>query len=210
MTLSTQFYTLISMIGAGIYLGAAFDTYNRFLNRPRRKNWIALFNDIFFWLFQGLIIFYVLFLVNKGELRFYIFLALLCGFACYQSLLKTLYLRLLEFVISIITAIYKFLVNVFIALIYRPAKALIFFLVSLLIFCCKGILALAKYGLKFLLLILGLLFKPVKGFFILLWKLLPENVKKFFIIIFNKIEGFFKIAKNNIIIPIVRLFKRKK
>ncbi len=48
--------------------------------------------------------FYVLLLVNEAELRIYVFLALLCGFAAYQSMLKAIYMRLLNFLIYIFCA----------------------------------------------------------------------------------------------------------
>ncbi|WP_371931952.1 spore cortex biosynthesis protein YabQ [Mesobacillus subterraneus] len=96
MTLSTQFLTMLAMIWMGTLFGASLDTHNRFLKRSKRKSWIVFINDILFWVFQGLSIFYVLFSVNMGELRFYIFLALLCGFAAYQSLFKNMYLKVLE------------------------------------------------------------------------------------------------------------------
>ena len=41
MTLTTQFYTLLAMIGMGSCYGAALDTYNRFLKRTERKRWIV-------------------------------------------------------------------------------------------------------------------------------------------------------------------------
>ena len=78
MSLTTQLATMLAMIGMGSWLGAALDTYNRFLQRQDRTHWIVLINDILFWIVQGLIIFYVLLLVNEGELRFYIFLSILC------------------------------------------------------------------------------------------------------------------------------------
>src|SRR5262245_25191931 len=98
MTLSTQFLSMLSMIGMGSLFGMMFDTYQRFLNRPKRNHWIVFFNDLLFWIIQALLIFYILFLVNNGELRFYIFIAILCGFAAYQSLLKGTYLKLLEII----------------------------------------------------------------------------------------------------------------
>ena len=52
MTLSTQFMTMLSMIGMGTLFGAMFDTYQRFLNRPKRKQWIVFFNDLLFWIFK--------------------------------------------------------------------------------------------------------------------------------------------------------------
>src|SRR6476659_5920333 len=109
MTLSTQFLTMISMIGMGSLFGAMFDTYQRFLKRPKQKAWIVFINDLLFWMIQALLIFYTLFLVNNGELRFYIFIALVCGFAAYQSLFKGLYLSLLETIIRSIIGLYRFL-----------------------------------------------------------------------------------------------------
>ena len=102
MTLTTQFYTLVAMIGMGSFYGAALDTYNRFLKRSERKRWIVFIHDILFWVIEGLLIFYVLFLVNEGEFRFYLFLALLCGFAAYQALFKKMYQNSLELVIRIV------------------------------------------------------------------------------------------------------------
>ena len=125
MTLSTQFLTMLSMIGMGSLFGAMLDTYQRFLKRPKRKSWIVFFNDLLFWIIQALIIFYTLFLVNNGELRFYIFLALLCGFAAYQSLFKGLILKLLEMVIQSVISIYRFIERPFQFLIYKPVLGLI-------------------------------------------------------------------------------------
>ena len=62
MTLSTQFLTMLSMIGMGSLFGAMLDTYQRFLNRPKRNHWIVFFNDLLFWVIQALLIFYTLFL----------------------------------------------------------------------------------------------------------------------------------------------------
>ena len=75
MTLSTQFMTMLAMIGMGIFFGAGLDTYNRFLKRRKRKSWLVFINDVLFWILQGLFIFFILFRVNQGELRFYIFIA---------------------------------------------------------------------------------------------------------------------------------------
>lgn len=72
-----------------------------FLKRQERKRWLVFIHDILFWVVQALFVFYVLLLVNEAELRIYVFLALLCGFAAYQSLLKALYMRLLNFLIYI-------------------------------------------------------------------------------------------------------------
>lgn len=209
MTLSTQFMTMIAMIGMGSYFGASLDTYNRFLQRSKRKTWIVFCNDILFWLMQGLSIFYVLFIVNKGELRVYIFLALFCGFAAYQSLFKKAYLRLLEIVISMVISIYQFLVKVFRNVIYKPIYSLILMLISITIMLGKGLLALAKGILKVLLFILRVILKPVEWLGYLFWNLLPKRIKKLVEKLYNKIAGFFHKTKNTIIKIISQWKKRK-
>lgn len=199
MTLSTQFMTMLTMIGMGSYFGASLDTYNRFLQRSKRNSWIVFCNDILFWLYQGLSIFYVLFLVNKGELRFYIFLALLCGFAAYQSLLKKGYLRLLEIVISMMISIYQFLRKAFHVMIYKPIYSLILFFISIAIMMAKGLLALARGILKILLFVIKVLLKPFEWIVFIFWNILPKKIKKMLEKLYNNGAGLFYRIKNYLI-----------
>ncbi|PLR78928.1 spore cortex biosynthesis protein YabQ [Bacillus sp. V3-13] len=198
MTLSTQFVTMLTMIGMGSLFGACLDTYNRFLHRPARKRWIVFINDILFWLLQGLVIFYVLYLVNQGEIRFYIFIALLCGFAAYQSLLKKLYLKLLDMAIRVVIAVYKTLVKSIELLMIRPLKSLLTLLISIVLLLARGVFSLAKLGLSILLFIAKVFWQPFKLLFLFVWKLLPKSVKKFVEKLYNNLKGFFVRIKNYI------------
>lgn len=209
MTLSTQFLTMLAMVGMGSCFGAALDTYNRFLQRSKRKSWIVFFNDVLFWLLQGLIIFYVLFLVNKGELRFYIFIALLCGFAAYQSLLKGSYLRLLEIVVNMIISIYQFTLKTFNLLIYRPVYSLIVTLISLIVLLGKGILGLLRIIYKILFFILKVLLTPFKWLGQFIWYLLPKKIKKIVEKLYNKMAGYLRQIKKLINSTISKWKKRE-
>jgi spore cortex biosynthesis protein YabQ len=162
MSLTVQFYTMLSMVGMGSLFGVMFDTYQRFLNRPNRKSWIVFFNDVLFWIIQALLIFYVLFLMNNGEIRFYIFIALLCGFAAYQSLIKSIYLRILEMAILTVISVWRFLKRTFQMVIYQPIVGLIHFLIMIILFLGRGLLSLVKFTFKVLLFV-------VKNF--ILWPL---------------------------------------
>ncbi len=209
MTLTTQFMTMLAMIGMGSVFGAALDTYNRFLMRTKRKSWIVFINDILFWLLQGLAIFYILFLVNKGELRFYIFVALLCGFAAYQSLFKKVYLRVLEISIRMAISIYRFLVKAFTLVIYRPIQGLITALIAVSVMLGKGIYSLLKVILKVLWLTVKVGFMPVKWLLSLLWKLLPKNIKKSVEKLYNKLAGYLQQTKNYVLKWISKWKKHK-
>jgi spore cortex biosynthesis protein YabQ len=209
MTLTTQFMTMLAMIGMGSVFGAALDTYNRFLKRTKRKSWIIFINDILFWLLQGLAIFYILFLVNKGELRFYIFVALLCGFAAYQSLFKKMYLRVLEISIRMAISIYRFLVKAFTLVIYKPFQGLITALIAITVMLGKGLYSLLKIVLRVIWFTLKVIFLPVKWILSLLWKLLPKNIKKSVEKLYNKLAGYLQQIKNYVLKWISKWKKHK-
>jgi spore cortex biosynthesis protein YabQ len=199
MTLSTQFLTMLSMIGMGALFGVMFDTYQRFLHRPKRKQWFVFFNDILFWSIQALIIFYVLFQVNKGEIRLYIFIALLCGFATYQSLFKHIYLRLLEIVISTVIWIINFMKKTFIFIIYKPVRGLIKLAIFIILLLGRGLFTLVKFIFKVLILCIKLILKPIGKILLILWKLLPKGIKKNVEKFYNGTAGNFKRVKNYLI-----------
>ncbi|MGJ3197044.1 spore cortex biosynthesis protein YabQ [Peribacillus frigoritolerans] len=198
MTLTIQFYTLLAMIGMGSGFGAALDTYSRFLNRSERKRWIVFIHDFLFWIIQGLLIFYVLFLVNEGEFRLYLFLALLCGFSAYQALFKGFYQRFLEFLIILVIKLARFIANSVHMLIFLPIKWVMVSILAIIIGIGKFVLALLKWAGKILLFILNIFWRPLKWILTYIWNLLPvfvtKNVGKFY----NKGKGILLKIKNSI------------
>lgn len=196
MTLSTQFLTMVSMIGMGALFGMMLETYQRFLHRSKRKFWLIFINDVLFWAIQALLVFYILFLINKGEIRFYIFLALLCGFAAYQSLLKRSFLRILEKCISSFISVYRFMKKVGSLLLYKPVRGLIQLVIFIIKFFGKGLIALVKFLFKVLLLFIGLILSLLGKILLLFWKLLPKGIKNFVEKLYNKLAGNFEGIKN--------------
>jgi spore cortex biosynthesis protein YabQ len=209
MTLSTQFLTMLSMIGMGSLFGAMLDTYQRFLKRPKRKSIIVFINDLFFWIIQALIIFYTLFQVNNGELRFYIFLALLCGFAAYQSLFKGLYLKFLEMVIQLVISVYKFIKKTYLLLIYKPVIWLIQLVISIILLLGRGLYTLVKFILKVVLFCVKLILTPIQKIILIFWNLLPKGLKKNVEKLYNKTAGNFKGIKEYIVKWIMKWKKPK-
>ncbi|CAM4376085.1 spore cortex biosynthesis protein [Bacillus manliponensis] len=195
MSLTLQLYTMLAMIGMGAWLGAALDTYHRFLKRAERKRWLVFIHDILFWVVQALLVFYVLLRVNEAELRIYVFLALLCGFAAYQSLLKVLYKRILEFIIYICVQTIQFFVRLFQLLIVKPIILIIQMVIAFIFLIFRMLLSIGKglWNVFFaILLFVGkLFFVPVRFLSLLIWKLLPKRVKIFII----RYAGFFAHIK---------------
>ena len=165
MTLTVQLETMLSMVGMGIWLGAAIDTYGRFTQERRSFHWLTAVNDMLFWLAQGLIVFFVLLHVNQGDLRFYIILAILCGFAAYRALFQRQYQILLERVIQFSISLYRFFRSVFLTLIYHPIKSLLKLLYSLCMMVITSLISIFIF--------LGKVFyRPLKWLALVLYKLL--------------------------------------
>lgn len=192
MTLSTQFITMLTMVGMGVFFGISLDTYQYFLKRTERKRLVVFFHDLLFWFFQALLIFYVLFLVNQGEVRVYLILALLLGFTIYKSLFQSLYLRLLKILISTIVQTANFIAKLVIQVIYKPIRMLLLFIVSILIFLLKGLKTLVRFVLRVLRFIIKSVFLPIKWLLSLIWLILPNKVKIFVEKFYGYLAGYYR------------------
>lgn len=197
MSLSVQFYTMLAMIAMGSFFGGTLDTYNRFLQRRNRKRWVVFVHDVFFWLFQSLLLFYVLFLVNAGEVRFYIFIALLCGFAAYQALFKNGYLKLLEWCIQAACRTGRFTAGMFRLLVFRPAKGFVLLLFALFLGAGRLLYTIVKMMAKMVIWILKTGLKPFSALGVFLWRINPLRAS--FDRFFMKTAGFWKTIQNKFI-----------
>jgi spore cortex biosynthesis protein YabQ len=125
MTLFEQFSTMIAMVIMGIWFGVSLSTYSRFVRPKKKWNWIMIATDILFWIVQGLLVFYVLLYVNQGEIRVYIFFALLLGYAAYKALLQTLYEWFLELLIKIISYVFNICKQILNYILIQPTLGLL-------------------------------------------------------------------------------------
>jgi spore cortex biosynthesis protein YabQ len=191
MTLTVQFQTMLSMVFMGIWIGMAVDTYSRFIHEKRKWHWLHFLNDLLFWLVQALLVFYVLLHVNQAEIRFYIFIALICGYAAYRALFETIYKRVLEWFVSAVVSLFRFLFNLFNSLLVMPIKWLIMIITGILLYVLKILQRIAIVLLK-------ILFSPFKWIGRLVWRFIPKqkwyNLKEKYL----KVAGFFNSVKNKV------------
>jgi spore cortex biosynthesis protein YabQ len=187
MTLTVQFNTMISMVIMGIVLGMSLDTYSRLIPAQNHWYWIRFINDTLFWIIQGLLVFWALLEVNQGEIRFYIFLALLCGFAAYKSLLESYYKKLLEYFITMIIRCYYMVKKTTEVLVIRPIRALL----KLLLYSVKIILGII---LTIIVYISRIILYPFKWLGLVIWSKIPVKI----ITKFKFLAGLFKKMKNTV------------
>lgn len=187
MSLTVQLQTMLAMVAMGGWLGMAIDTYSRLIRGRRWNKWITIINDSLFWILQGLFVFYVLLQVNEGEMRFYILLALLCGYAGYKGLLYNIYNKFLEAFIQAVIKTYKFFKAALFILIINPTKVILKFSYKLCMMIISLIIAVIFFLLK-------IVYTPFLWVGRAIWRLLPkEKINKFK----NKL-GFLKKVKNYI------------
>jgi spore cortex biosynthesis protein YabQ len=191
MTLTVQFQTMLSMVLMGIWIGMAVDTYSRFIHEKRKWHWLHFINDLLFWLVQALLVFYVLLHVNHAEIRFYIFIALICGYAAYRALFDRIYKRLLEWMVKAVVSLFRFVYRLIHSLIVMPIKWLIMLITAILLYLFNILR-------KILMVILMILFSPFKWMGHFLWRFIPKqkwyNLKEKYL----NLAGFLKSAKNKV------------
>ncbi|MBP2078521.1 spore cortex biosynthesis protein YabQ [Oceanobacillus polygoni] len=185
MSLSIQFLTMITMVLSGFYLGIVQETFRRLTYYWKRRVFLTYFLEISFWLTQTAIILYVLFRVNAGEIRVYVILACLLGFSIYQVLAKAAYKRLLEWIIRIVSAVYRFFRNLVHTLIISPISWIIRTLFRLVLWILMLIGTI-------LLFILKVVITPFRWVGMGIYHLIPDGFKKNL----HKLAGFYSTMKN--------------
>ena len=175
MSLSTQLTTMLVMVGMGGWLGIALDTYRRLFHRRKRRVWVVFSFDVLFCIVQSVLIFLVLYLINYGEIRFYIFLALLCGFAAYQSLLKNLYTASLERTLYLLNKLFSFIKRVVTIILIRPILTIGSGIVQIFLWLGTGLLFFVRFILRSLIYLLKIVFRPFFLFGKFLWNFIPES-----------------------------------
>ncbi|WP_173918004.1 spore cortex biosynthesis protein YabQ [Halobacillus sp. Marseille-Q1614] len=187
MTLTTQFMTMISMLAGGVYIGAAIDTFNRLFRNRNQRSWLEFLWQPAFWISQAAFLFYILYLVNFGEIRVYVFVAILCGYSAYRALFQNLYQKTLELSIRLVTALFRLIKRILRILIYLPVVGVLILLknVGFLVYriLYKGIY-----------IVLLVVFTPLMLVFRMIWRLLPEKIQNYL----HKGAGFWVKIKNTL------------
>lgn len=107
MELSTQIRTFLLIVTTGIILGILFDTY-RVLRRHFRPPWLVTsLTDLIYCLLASAIAFAALLAGNWGELRFYVFIALLIGIVAYYRLVSQYVMKLIMALLVLIAKIWN-------------------------------------------------------------------------------------------------------
>ena len=121
---TNQAYLFLIFILNGILIGLLFDFFRILRKSFKTKDMITYIQDIIFWILTGFIILYSTFTFNNGEIRIFMFIAILLGIIFYMTLISS-------YVIKINVTIINFIKNIIVKItdiILMPFKLIYSFL----------------------------------------------------------------------------------
>lgn len=99
----------------GILIGIFFDLFRILRQSFKTPDFITYIEDIIFGILTGTFLIFMIFIFNNGELRFYIFLALILGFSTYLLTISKYFIKLN---VKVIITIRKILIKIFSLILY--------------------------------------------------------------------------------------------
>lgn len=150
MTLDVQFLTMAAMMASGAALGLLYDTYRVLSGEFRFPRWTTPPLDVLYWVIGTAAIYRVLYISNGGEVRLYVFLALMIGVSFYFGLLSGLLSKLMRWLIRKMVQFIQGLIRLGTILLIRPVVALYKLFIIILGFLGVVSIFLAKLMLQLL------------------------------------------------------------
>lgn len=100
----------------GILIGIIFDIFRIFRKTIKTSDFVTYIEDFLFWIITAIVLLYSIFTYNNGELRFFMFLAVILGFIIY---IFTISSYLIKINVNIINTIKKISIKT-LKIIYTP------------------------------------------------------------------------------------------
>ena len=111
--INSQLYLFLIFAVDGIIIGFLFDFFRILRTAVKTPDVITYIEDILFWILTGLLILYSIFTYNNGEIRLFMFLAIVLGILLYVIILSKFVIKLnliiIDFIKKIFSLIFKFI-----------------------------------------------------------------------------------------------------
>ena len=109
-----QAYLFLIFIINGIIIGVLFDFFRILRKTFKTKDIITYLQDILFWILTGFIILYSTFTFNNGEIRIFMFVAILIGVVAYMTLISSYVIKINVTIINFVKNIIQKILNILI------------------------------------------------------------------------------------------------
>ena len=107
---TNQAYLFSIFIANGFIIGILFDFFRILRKVFKTSDFITYIEDLLFWILTGSIMLYSIFVFNNGEIRLFMFLAIIIGVIIYMILLSS---HVIKVNVMIINILKKILLKIF-------------------------------------------------------------------------------------------------
>jgi len=111
---------MMTMVGSGLILGVALDAYRVLKERFQLRGWVVSLVDLLYWVAAASLVFHLLVWSNRGELRFYVFVAVLTGFWVYFSWFSNAVFHFLRWLLQWLERIGSFVIRLVAVFVWFP------------------------------------------------------------------------------------------
>lgn len=119
--INNQAYLFIIYFICGIVIGIFFDLFRILRKSFKTSDFITYVEDIIFGILTGIFLIFMFFIFNNGQLRFYIFLAIILGLIIYMLTISKYFIKInVKIIVTIKQTIMKI-----ISIILYPIKKLL-------------------------------------------------------------------------------------
>ena len=110
--INTQLYLFLIFILNGLIIGLLFDFFRILRKAIKTSDLITCIEDVVFWILTGLIILYSIFTYNNGEIRLFMFLAIIIGVILYMMMISKFIMGISLTIINFVKKIISIIINV--------------------------------------------------------------------------------------------------
>lgn len=114
-----QLSTFLNFFLTGITIGILFDIFRILRKSFKTLDFITYIQDILFWILTGSILLYSIFTFNNGELRGYIFLAIIFGLVMYILVVSKYFIDISAKILCSIKKVVSYPFKIFLTLIKK-------------------------------------------------------------------------------------------
>lgn len=112
---TNQAFIFFVFILTGFLIGILFDIFRVLRRSFKTSDIITYIEDILFWIITGLIILYVSFAFNNGQIRGYTLLGLILGGFLYLLIFSNIFIKVMVKILNYIKKIVGFILNIVIS-----------------------------------------------------------------------------------------------
>ena len=110
--INTQIHLFLIFIINGLIIGLLFDFFRILRKAIKTSDFITYIEDALFWILTGFLILYSIFTFNNGEIRLFMFFAIIIGILLYITMISKLIIKTNLIIIDFFKKIFSIILSI--------------------------------------------------------------------------------------------------